>query len=110
MPRTLQESESVKLQSESLIQLFDDAEFQKQFCQGQTDGTITAQISVGGLECYSCIWLIEQVLERQMPEVKATASLSSGIARVNYDPDKTRLSEVIRLLRRLGFSVNHCFQ
>jgi Cu2+-exporting ATPase len=106
LPRTSEESEPVKLQSESLIQLFDDAEFQKAFCQRQSDGSIIAQVSVGGLECYSCIWLIEQVLERQMPEVKVSASLSSGVARLNFDPAKTRLSEVIRLLRRLGFSVN----
>ncbi len=93
-------------QSDSFIALFDDAEFQKTFCETSDENHIKASLHIGGLSCYACVWLINEAARKSFPNASLKISLSSGTGEVLFDPKLTQLSRIVKMLRNLGFRVN----
>ena len=67
------------------------------------DGTLQAELSVDGVHCAACLWLIEQ-MPFQIDGVRAARlNLPRGRLSISWDPGTTRLSETVRWLARFGY-------
>jgi heavy metal translocating P-type ATPase len=62
-----------------------------------------ANISLGGLWCSSCAWLISETLRRAPGVQDADVSFVQREARVTFDPDQTDPRRFLRQVRRLGY-------
>lgn len=66
-------------------------------------GRVQAELYVEGVHCSACIWLVER-LPRFVPGVvRAELDFGRRIVRVEYAPDRVRLSAIARGLDRLGY-------
>jgi Cu2+-exporting ATPase len=68
------------------------------------DGMLEATLSVDGLRCAACVWLIERRL-RQLPGVLAAdMNVASGRLRVRWDPAQCQLSAILGAMREIGYA------
>jgi heavy metal translocating P-type ATPase len=63
----------------------------------------TAVISLGGLWCSSCAWLIGESLRRAPGVCTAEVSFVQREARATFDPTRTDARRLLRRVRRLGY-------
>ncbi|MBI3972727.1 MAG: cation-translocating P-type ATPase, partial [Chloroflexi bacterium] len=67
---------------------------------GHTDSTV---LTLGGLWCASCAWLVDETLRRTPGVVDVDVSFGQQQARLVYDPERTSPSRCARQVRRLGY-------
>jgi heavy metal translocating P-type ATPase len=60
-------------------------------------------LSISGMWCASCAWLVEQTLAQQKGVVSAQVSFTSDTARVTYKPARTGEDEIRRSIASLGY-------
>lgn len=70
------------------------------------DGNLTCELSVSGLHCAACAWLIENVATRTAGWRLARVKLNRHTAQIVFDPRQIKLSEIARLIGRLGYSLS----
>lgn len=63
----------------------------------------TTTLSLGGLWCTSCGWLIGATLQRSAGVHSADVSFLQREARIAYDPAQTTLARLIKQVQRLGY-------
>ncbi|NOX64025.1 MAG: cation-translocating P-type ATPase [Chloroflexi bacterium] len=63
----------------------------------------TASISLGGLWCPSCSWLIEESLQRANGVLDAEVNFIQREARIIYDPEIIDPKQAAKRVRRLGY-------
>jgi Cu2+-exporting ATPase len=82
---------------------YDDPAFAEAFSTAHEDGTTTATLSVDGLHCAACVWLIER-LQRVVPAV-ISAHVHYGRATVDirWRTGEARFSDIARGLHALGY-------
>ncbi len=61
-------------------------------------------ILVGGINCPSCIWLLERMIARIAGVSEVSISYAGGIASVRFDPTLSPPSEIFGTIRSLGFT------
>lgn len=82
---------------------FDEPAFRDRYTTQHEDGTTSATLSVEGLHCAACVWLIER-LGRVVPGVlSATVHYGRATVDVRWETGRAVLSEVARGLDRLGY-------
>ena len=69
------------------------------------DGSLQTELSVSGLHCAACAWLIENVAARTAGWRLARVKLNRHTLQIVFDPDTIRLSEIARLVGRLGYAL-----
>jgi Cu2+-exporting ATPase len=85
------------------IEIYDFDEVQQEFatCSGDIRDI---HLLVEGIHCPACVWLIERGLQRA-PGVQAVeVNLASKRLHLRWDNSKSRLSDLIRALARIGYS------
>tara|TARA_R110001592_G_scaffold49482_1_gene154257 strand:- start:9109 stop:11520 length:2412 start_codon:yes stop_codon:yes gene_type:complete len=86
----------------SELRLYDDPELQKEFVDN-TDGLSEIALSIGGITCAACIWLLENEVSKQLDIESFTINHSSHKARLKWNNSLTKLSDVLILIRKLGY-------
>ncbi len=82
----------------------DAAAFHGLYSKPLAEGRLATELSLGGVHCAACVWLVEK-LPRLVDGVhEARLDLSRGIVSVIWDPSVTKLSIAARALDRLGYS------
>ncbi|TWU47350.1 putative copper-importing P-type ATPase A [Rubripirellula tenax] len=71
----------------------------------QSDGMATAEFAVHGLHCAACAWLIENAAARTSGWQSARVQMSDHTLRVMFDPSRIVLSQIARLMDRLGYEL-----
>src|SRR6056297_2678699 len=71
----------------------------------QADGIVSAELALHGLHCGACAWLIENAAARTVGWRSARVKLSDHTLRLLFDPTRIRLSQIARLLDRLGYEL-----
>ena len=66
-------------------------------------------LSIQGIHCAACVWLIERQVSRIPGVQKATVNLSNHRARVLWDPAIAQLSSIFSAFQSIGYSA-HPFQ
>src|SRR5205085_3829026 len=64
-----------------------------------------ASLLLEGITCAACVWIIERRLARVAGVRSVSINYSARRARVAWDPERTRLSEILRAVRELGYAV-----
>ncbi|MBU2425389.1 MAG: cadmium-translocating P-type ATPase [Gammaproteobacteria bacterium] len=72
----------------------------------KVDGLQQIELSITGMSCAACAWLIEKQL-RQHPAV-GRVSVNSGTSRciVSWDPETAKLSELLQNISKLGYQAS----
>jgi Cu2+-exporting ATPase len=88
------------------IQVYDHEFAQRSFVRRFDGGEREASLVLGGIECAACAWLNERHL-RQLPGViDAQVNFSTHRARVRWDPERTRLSDILACVKRIGYEAH----
>jgi len=67
------------------------------------DGGREIVLLTDGMRCAACAWLIDRALSRAPGVAEVTANAVTGRIRIHWDPQRTPLSAVLRVLVSLGF-------
>lgn len=71
----------------------------------QPDGTAVAELAVSGLHCAACAWLIENAAARTPGWSVARVKMSDHTVKVRFEPATIPLSQIARLMDRLGYGL-----
>lgn len=90
----------------SRYERFDSDEFLGPSTPRRTeDGFLCSELAVHGLHCAACAWLIENAAGRTPGWHAGRVKMSDHTLRVVFDPTATTLSQIARLLDRLGYEL-----
>lgn len=68
--------------------------------------TETVNIPVEGMTCFTCEFAVSSALRKTEGVVDARASVRKGKARVNYDPSKTDIEQLIEAINKTGYKAS----
>jgi Cu2+-exporting ATPase len=88
---------------------FDDEEIQRAFVRCDPEGIKRATLSIEGISCAACAWLIERQLRRRPGVIDVSVHLGSHRAQLAWDPTIAKLSELLAAVTEVGY-VAHPFQ
>jgi len=85
------------------IEIYDFDEVQQEFttCSGEVRDI---HLLVEGIHCAACVWLIERGLQRAPGVLSAEVNLAGKRLHLRWDNGKSKLSDLIRALARIGYS------
>ena len=83
-------------------QLLDDKNLQSEFTY-QTDKFHEAILSVDGISCAACAWLIEQQLHKIKGIIDINVNATTQRATVRWHEDQIKLSDILTAIDRLGY-------
>jgi Cu2+-exporting ATPase len=89
--------------SEQRYQEMDVAAFHDLYSQAQPEGLFASELSLHGVHCAACVWLVEKLPNLVSGVHEARLDLSRGVVRIVWDPAVTRLSEAACALDQLGY-------
>ena len=84
------------------LKLYDDPELQAEFTEQQGDSS-EAALSIGGITCAACIWLLEKEISRLDGVLQFTVNHTTHKAQLQWKQSQTPLSEVLIAIRKLGY-------
>ncbi|MDN7123676.1 heavy metal translocating P-type ATPase [Pseudidiomarina terrestris] len=95
----------IPLLPEELQQLeaYDQDELQDQFTQTSDSGLKSTTLSVEGMTCAACAWLIEQQLQRQPGVQKAQVNATTERVLISWLPEQIKLSSLLQHIAGLGY-------
>lgn len=95
----------IPLLPEELQQLeaYDQVELQEQFTQTTDTGLKTTTLSVEGMTCAACAWLIEQQLQRLNGVHKAQVNATTERVLITWQPQQIKLSALLQQIAGLGY-------
>src|SRR5690554_2291943 len=94
----------VPLVPEELQQLeaYDDLQLQQQFTQEQ-DGLRRISLSIEGMTCSACAWLIEQHVRRLAGIAQVQVNATTERVSVQWNPQQLSLSTLLKAIAELGY-------
>lgn len=88
-------------QLEKLIH-YDDPNVQDEFVH-QTDSGKSISLSLDGVSCAACAWLIEKQLRQNPGVIKILVNITTSRAQLIWDDTQTSLSELLTQIHKLGY-------
>jgi Cu2+-exporting ATPase len=82
---------------------WDAAAREQELVRNGGDGLAEISLLLEGIHCGACIWLIETWLARTPGVVRAHVNYATRRALVAWNPEKTRLSAILRAVTRIGY-------
>lgn len=67
------------------------------------NGRYELLLQVEGIRCAACAWLIRSQLEARLGIEQVQVDVATGFVRINWQPDKLRLSKVAAILSGVGY-------
>ncbi|MGB0751907.1 MAG: heavy metal translocating P-type ATPase metal-binding domain-containing protein, partial [Gammaproteobacteria bacterium] len=68
------------------------------------DGLMTVALSLDGLRCAACVWLVEQTVAELPGVTKASVNLSTRRLTFEFDSEVTTVADVVTVLGSIGIS------
>jgi Cu2+-exporting ATPase len=82
---------------------FDDPAFSELYCRPVGDGLMSVELSLEGVHCSACVWLVERVSLIIDGAVETVLDVGRSVVRVVWDPEATTLSSIARTLDSFGY-------
>ena len=98
-------AQQAEIQGQNILQqlsLYDDPNIQEEFVALSGDEHII-QLSVDGISCSACGWLIEKKLAQLNGVKRIAVNVSAQRATVTWDNDNIALSDILLTLERVGY-------
>lgn len=95
----------IPLLPEELKQLeaYDQDELQAQFTQLDDAGLRSTTLSIEGMTCAACAWLIEQQLTQLQGVEQARVNATTERVTIRWQPEQVKLSELLSQIAGLGY-------
>jgi P-type Cu2+ transporter len=87
----------------AMLEVYDRPELQRGFVTEHADGTREAVLILEDIHCAACVWLNEQHLARQPGVTSVDINYVSRRARVRWNPDAARLSQLLAAVEAIGY-------
>lgn len=84
--------------------VFDDPGLQADFVHADDDGGVHATLSVDGITCAACAWLIEHRLNALEGVTSSAVNLTHHRLRVAWDPQRVKLSRLLAEMAAIGYT------
>ena len=86
------------------LERFDLEGFTRKYVRSTPEGWNEINLIIEGIHCSACVWLNEKVLHQTNGIIEASINYSNNKARVVWDPDQIRLSQIIEKIRSIGYN------
>lgn len=96
-----EKADLVPQQLQSLL-LYDHDEIQQEFVR-ENENFKEAALSLDGVSCAACAWLIEKQLTREDGVQNIRVNTTTHRALLTWDPEKTKLSHLLGVIHKLGY-------
>jgi Cu+-exporting ATPase len=83
---------------------FDMDSFKQKYIKTTNDGFSSVDLIIEGIHCSACIWLNEKVLDEMDGIVDATINFTNNKAKIVWDEDSVKLSQIIDKIRSIGYN------
>jgi Cu+-exporting ATPase len=83
---------------------FDSKNFLDNYTTTTKEGFIQIDLIIEGIHCAACVWLNEKILYETKGIVEANINFTSNKARITWDIEKLKLSEIILKIRSIGYN------
>ncbi|RUO73951.1 copper-translocating P-type ATPase [Pseudidiomarina sediminum] len=95
----------IPLLPEELKQLeaYDQDDLQAQFTQLEANGLRTTTLSIEGMTCAACAWLIEQQLMQLQGVHQARVNATTERVTITWQPKQVKLSQLLSQIAGLGY-------
>lgn len=85
------------------IEVYDIDEVQQDYATGAGE-VRDIHLLVEGIHCAACVWLIEHSLQRVPGVLSANVNLAAKRLHLRWNNQQSKLSDIIRVLSRVGYS------
>ena len=82
---------------------YDLPEVQEDFVRRREDGTLAVELTIGGITCSACAWLIEHHLSRLVGVTSVSVNVTSRRGLVQWQPGKVALSDILSAFDTIGY-------
>lgn len=82
----------------------DDTQIREKILEFDSQQHSKVQFSIPSIHCTSCIWLLENLPKTNGGIVHSEVNFSKKTVRVDFNPAKTKLSTVAKVLANLGYA------
>jgi len=101
--QTLEPADKARQKKEDL-ERFDLEGFHKKYVRTTPEGFNEIHLIIEGIHCSACVWLNEKVLHQTPGVIEASINYSNNKAKVIWDPEQIRLSQIIETIRNIGYN------
>lgn len=98
---TAEKADLVPEQLKELIH-YDNKEVQSEFVRYSED-TSEITLSLEGISCAACAWLIEKQLSSQVGVIQIRVNITTSRAILSWDDTQTQLSRLLKVIHQLGY-------
>ncbi|MCW8330857.1 cadmium-translocating P-type ATPase [Photobacterium sp. SDRW27] len=96
-----EKADLVPQQLQSLL-LYDHEEIQQEFVR-DIENSKEVSLSLDGVSCAACAWLIEKQLKREAGVISIRVNTTTHRALLAWDPAQTKLSHLLSVIHQLGY-------
>ena len=93
----------LKLDNNDLTK-FDSLNFLDNYVSKSKDGFSQIDLIIEGIHCAACVWLNEKILHDTNGILEANINFTSNKAKITWDEDKLKLSQIIEKIRSIGYN------
>ena len=86
------------------ISKFDSKNFLDNYVSVTKEGFSQIDLIIEGIHCAACVWLNEKILYETKGIIEANINFTSNKARITWDDEKLKLSEIILKIRSIGYN------
>lgn len=83
---------------------FDRPELLREHARTDDAGVVHITLSIGGIRCAACAWLIEHALQRIPGVQRCEINALTGYLNLSFQPAQVLLSQLLHTLTQLGYS------
>jgi Cu+-exporting ATPase len=83
---------------------FDLESFKQRYIKTTADGFSKVDLVIEGIHCAACVWLNEKVLDATDGILEANINFTNNKAKIIWDEDTIKLSEIIEKIRSIGYN------
>lgn len=73
--------------------------------QAEATGGAALTLRIQGLSCAACVWLVEQIFQRQPGSLQAVVNVTTGLVRLRWESGKFNVVAFAEDLNRFGYSL-----
>jgi len=84
------------------LKVFDDDSILQEFVESHDD-TSEIQLTISGINCAACGWLIEKQLAKLKGVIKVGVNVSARRASVTWDNQQLKLSQILSHIEKIGY-------
>ena len=83
---------------------FDLESFKQRYIKMDGEGFSRIDLVIEGIHCAACVWLNEKILDKTEGVLDATINFSNNKAKITWDEETIKLSEIIDKIRSIGYN------